>query len=136
VAKYYYYPGWWEGGAMMHLIVNMEKWQSLPKTYQAIVNNAAEAANNWMIAKYDLVNAPALKRLIAAGAELRAFPQPVMEACWKAANELYAEIAAENELFKRALESHHAFRNEVLYFWQIAEHYYDSSLMAAMRSKG
>ena len=136
VAKYYYYPGWWEGGAMMHLIVNTEKWQALPKHYQAIVNHAAEAANNWMIAKYDLVNGPALKRLIAGGAELRAFPPAVMEACWKAANEYYAEISAKNPLFKKALESHHAFRAETLYYWQIAEHYYDSSLMAALRGRG
>ncbi|MEY9557136.1 TRAP-type mannitol/chloroaromatic compound transport system substrate-binding protein [Bradyrhizobium japonicum] len=34
VAKYYYFPGWWEGGAMLHMIVNDEKWASLPKQYQ------------------------------------------------------------------------------------------------------
>lgn len=51
VAKYYYYPGWWEGGAMLHLVVNAQKWAALPKArYQAIVRNAAEAANNWMLA--------------------------------------------------------------------------------------
>lgn len=133
VAKYYYYPGWWEGGAMLHLIVNNEKWNALPKHYQTILKNAAEAANNWMLGKYDLVNGPALKRLIAGGAELRAFPPDVMEACWKAANELYAEISAQNPLFKRALESHNAFRAETLYYWQIAEHYYDTTLMALLR---
>ena len=35
VAKYYYYPGWWEGGTMIHLHVNKAKWDSLPKNYQA-----------------------------------------------------------------------------------------------------
>ena len=25
VAKYYYAPGWWEGGAMLHLVVNQQK---------------------------------------------------------------------------------------------------------------
>ena len=29
VAKYYYFPGWWEGGAMLHMIVNQEKWSAL-----------------------------------------------------------------------------------------------------------
>jgi TRAP-type mannitol/chloroaromatic compound transport system substrate-binding protein len=64
VAKYYYYPGFWEGGAMLHLVVNQDKWNSLPKHYQAIVRQAAEYANNWMLAKYDAVNAPALRRLV------------------------------------------------------------------------
>ena len=27
VAKYYYYPGWWEGGETNHLMVNLEKWE-------------------------------------------------------------------------------------------------------------
>ena len=37
VAKYYYAPGWWEGGAMLHLIVNLQKWNELPKSYQTIM---------------------------------------------------------------------------------------------------
>ena len=41
VAKYYYYPGWWEGGAQPHLLVNLNKWNELPKSYQAIVKAAA-----------------------------------------------------------------------------------------------
>ena len=45
VAKYYYYPGWWEGGTTNHLQINLEKWNSLPKNYQAIVRAAAAAAN-------------------------------------------------------------------------------------------
>ena len=41
VAKYYYYPGFWEGGPTVHAFGNLEKWNSLPKNYQAIVSNAA-----------------------------------------------------------------------------------------------
>ena len=40
VAKYYYYPGFWEGGPAAHAFCNLEKWNSLPKNYQAIVNAA------------------------------------------------------------------------------------------------
>ena len=32
VAKYYYYPGFWEGGAMLHLVVNLEAWNKLPRS--------------------------------------------------------------------------------------------------------
>ena len=41
VAKYYYYPGFWEGGPTVHSFVNLEKWNALPKNYQAILTNAA-----------------------------------------------------------------------------------------------
>ena len=37
VAQYYYYPGWWEGGAMLHNFINIDKWNELPQTYKSIV---------------------------------------------------------------------------------------------------
>ena len=39
VAPYYYYPGWWEGGSMLHVFVSKDKWDELPKSYQAIVDS-------------------------------------------------------------------------------------------------
>jgi TRAP-type mannitol/chloroaromatic compound transport system substrate-binding protein len=34
VAKFYYYPGWWEGGPELDLFVNTKAWEELPKDYQ------------------------------------------------------------------------------------------------------
>ena len=64
VAQYYYYPGWWEGGAMLHNFINIEKWNALSPTYKSIVKTASMAAHEWMQAKYDAVNPAALKRLV------------------------------------------------------------------------
>src|SRR6202044_2394442 len=63
IAPHYYYPGWWEGGSMLFAFVNLDKWNALPKSYQAVLQQAAAYANTWMIAKYDRVNPAALKRL-------------------------------------------------------------------------
>src|SRR4029078_3244852 len=41
VAKYYYYTGWWEGTGQGHNIMNMEKWNQLPKHYQAAIETAS-----------------------------------------------------------------------------------------------
>src|SRR5215475_1519821 len=68
VAKYYYYPGFWEGGPVVHAMVNLEKWNSLPKNYQAILTAACASANSNMLGKYDARNATALKELVAGGA--------------------------------------------------------------------
>ena len=40
VAKHYYYPGWWEGGTMINAFINLDKWNALPKNYQAILDAA------------------------------------------------------------------------------------------------
>jgi TRAP-type mannitol/chloroaromatic compound transport system substrate-binding protein len=129
VAKYYYAPGWWEGGAMLHLLVNQAKWNELPKSYQAIVTQACEAANNWMINKYDTVNPQALRRMIATGTELRVFPQAIMEAALKAANEYYAELSAKSPDFKRGYDSLVAYRGEVLPWWQLNEFAFDNFMV-------
>src|ERR671923_2472403 len=96
VAKHYYYPGWWEGGPMLHTLVNTAKWAELPKNYQSIVMSAAQAANCDMMAKYDALNPAALKKLAAGGAKLRPYPQDVMEAAFNAAKETYDEVMATN----------------------------------------
>jgi len=125
IAKYYYYPAWWEGSANLHTLVNMEKWNSLPKHYQATVLAAARDAGNWMTAKYDAVNPPALKRLLAGGTQLRPFSQEIMEASYKAANEVYAETAAANPRFKKIYDNYVAFRSDSYLWWQVAEMSFD-----------
>jgi len=134
VAKYYYYPAWWEGSTNLHTLVNMEKWSSLPKHYQAAVLAAARDAGSWMIAKYDAVNPPALKRLLAGGTLLRPFSQQVMEACYTAANEVYAETSAANPRFKKIYDSLVAFRSDSYLWWQVAEMSFDN-FQVRMRTK-
>jgi TRAP-type mannitol/chloroaromatic compound transport system substrate-binding protein len=129
VAPFYYYPGWWEGGTAQHFLFNLAKWNELPKSYQAVVTTAAGFANIEETARYDARNPAALKRLIAAGAQLRAYPQPVMEACLKASNDVNAETAASNADYKKVLDSMQAFRNDEYLWWQVAEFTYDSFMI-------
>src|SRR5712692_3440110 len=52
VAKYYYSPGWWEGTGQGHNIVNIEKWNALPKHYQAAITAASHDTFTWVTGKY------------------------------------------------------------------------------------
>ncbi len=131
VAPYYYYPGWWEGGPMLHNFINIGKWNELPKTYQAIVHSASHVGNTVMMARYDAFNPPALRRLIAGGAQLRAFPTPVLDASFQAANELYQELSATNPEFKKVYDSVVPFRNDQYLWWQVAEYGFDSYMIRA-----
>src|SRR5579859_3966930 len=73
VAKYYYYPGFWEGGPTNHLLINLAKWNELPKNYQALLEAVAGYCNVEEQARYDARNPQALKRLVANGVQLRPF---------------------------------------------------------------
>jgi TRAP-type mannitol/chloroaromatic compound transport system substrate-binding protein len=133
VAQYYYYPGWWEGCAMIHNFFNIDKWNALPANYKAILRNASAVANEWMVAKYDAVNPAALRRLVANGALMRPFSQPVLEACYKAANDIYAETSAKNPEFKKVYENMAAFRGDEYLWWQVAEYTFDTFQIRALR---
>ena len=129
VTKYYYYPGWWEGGTANHLQINLAKWNTLPKNYQAIVHAAASACNVEQTARYDARNPQAIKRLVANGVQLRPFSQSVMEACLKASNEVNTETSAANAEYKKVWDSIAAFRKDAYLWWQVAEYGYDSFMI-------
>jgi len=129
VAQNYYYPGWWEGCGQGHNLINIAKWNSLPKNYQSAIEVASGDAWAWVVGKYDFANPPALKKLISQGAVLRAFPQPVLEACYNAAQEVYAEHNKSNPMFKKLYDSLISFRNDSFAWQQVAELGFDSFMM-------
>jgi TRAP-type mannitol/chloroaromatic compound transport system substrate-binding protein len=135
VAPFYYYPGFWEPGSSAHFWIVRAKWEELPKYYKAIVEDAAARTNVELLAKYDARNPAALRRLLAAGAQMRAFPNEVMEAAFKASNELYEELSAKNPDFKKVYQNLRSFRNEEYIWFQVAEYSYDNFMIRA-RSRG
>ncbi|HET9902345.1 MAG TPA: TRAP transporter substrate-binding protein DctP [Xanthobacteraceae bacterium] len=129
VAKYYYYPGWWEGCGQGHNLINLAKWNELPKPYQALLITACNDTWVWTLSKYDALNAAALKRLIAAGAQLRGFSPEILEACYKAAGEIYADLAKTNTHFRKLYDSVTAFRSDGYAWFQVAELGFDAFQM-------
>jgi TRAP-type mannitol/chloroaromatic compound transport system substrate-binding protein len=88
-----------------------------------------------MMAKYDMLNPKALRQLVADGAQLRPYPQDVMEACFKAATDTYAELSASNANFKKVHDSMAAVRGEGFLWWQVAESTFDGFMMGQQRKK-
>lgn len=134
VAPFYYYPGWWEGGPTVSFMVNKEKWDSLPPAYQSLFRTAAQATDADMLQKYDSLNPAAIKRLVAGGAQLRPFSPEILNACFEAANGVYAEMEANNPAFKKIWESIKAFRNEHFLYAQVAEYSFDTFMMIQQRN--
>ncbi len=126
VAPYYYYPGWWEGGPSLSYYINKAKWDELPVLYKEALNSACRDATVETIAKYDTLNPQAVRRLVAAGTQLRPFPREVMQACYRAAFELYDETAARNPAFKKVYEHWKAFRETQYQWFRVAENTFDN----------
>jgi len=133
VAKYYYYPGWWEGSATLTLFINTKAWDALPADYKAALRTAAAEANQWSTAKYDVGNPAALRRLVAGGAQLRSFSRPVLQASFKAANELYVELAEKSPAFKKMYGPWVKFRDEQIAWGQYCEVPFDSFMISTRR---
>ncbi|SIS90082.1 TRAP transporter substrate-binding protein [Phaeovulum vinaykumarii] len=133
VAPYYYYPGWWEGGPTVHFMFNKAAYEGLPPAYQSLLRTASQAADANMLQKYDYLNPKALKSLVANGAQLRPFSQEILNACFEAANAVYAEMEATNPEFAKLWASIKEFRSEHYLWTQVAEYNYDTFMMIQQR---
>jgi TRAP-type mannitol/chloroaromatic compound transport system substrate-binding protein len=130
VAKYNYGPCWWESAGMVHLVINLEKWNALTRPYRAVLARACDAVSLYTLARYDSINPPSLKRLIAAGAVVRPFPQPILEACHRATMEHFAEVAGKDSQFKKGLDSVASFHKDRLQWLQVSDHALDGFQIA------
>lgn len=135
VAPNYYYPGFWDGTSMQHFFINTSHWDQLPAHYQAVLRSAAAQAHIDSIAHYDVVNPPALRRLVAQGVKLQAFPSDVLDAAYDATLELYEELSSSNPTFKRFYESQRAFQKDASLWDQVSEFAYASTVLRQMRRK-
>ncbi|MBI2568534.1 MAG: TRAP transporter substrate-binding protein [Candidatus Schekmanbacteria bacterium] len=121
VAKYYYYPGWWEPGPALSFYVNRKAWDSLPKIYQEVFVAATAEANLGMLANYDAKNPPAMARLRAAGVELRPFSDSILAAAYREAEALLGEQAAADAAYGKVYDAWRKFRAESHRWFATAE---------------
>jgi TRAP-type mannitol/chloroaromatic compound transport system substrate-binding protein len=126
VASYYYYPGWWEPGPGLSLLVNLDAWASLPAEYRSILECASREAHLAMQTSYDALNPPALDRLLAKGVKLRRFSDEVMAAARRTAFEVMAEEAAADPGYAELFSQWKAFRAASYRWFDTAELAYGS----------
>ena len=131
VAKNYYYPGFWEGGAQLDFYINKAAFNALSPENKAIVEMAASHAHTTMQAMYDARNPAALKRLVAGGAKLLPFPKAVMDEAYKQSMELYAELSASNPNWKKIYTDYSNFRKDQNLWFRFTEAQFDRYMQSA-----
>ncbi|QII86908.1 ABC transporter substrate-binding protein [Bordetella hinzii] len=130
LAKYYYYPGWWAGGVQASLYINEAAWEKLPKHYRSAIESASRAVHVGVTASYDARNPAAMRRLAAAGAELRAFPRAVLDAAFEASVQVCQAWSDKDPAFKTLHENYMGFQDDVLPWFRISENASDQYLMS------
>ncbi|HMM53449.1 MAG TPA: TRAP transporter substrate-binding protein [Candidatus Desulfobacillus sp.] len=130
VAKNYLYPAWWEGGPQISLYVNNKAYDALSADYKAMLECAAAIAHTDILAKYDARNPKALKELVGNGVKLQRMPKDVMDAGWKASQEVYAEISAKNPRWKKIYDDMVEFRREENQWFRFAEGSFDNYMQS------
>ncbi len=125
VAKYYYYPGWHEPGAMLEFIVNRDSLEALPDDLQAIVKYATRAANQDMLDEFTARNNTALTQLLDDHeVQLRRFPDDVLKALYQANEEVMQELVASDPMAAKVQASFQRFYDDVRAYHRISEQAY------------
>ena len=132
VAPYYYTPGWFEGSASLTSMVNKDAWEALPELYKHAFTTAAAEQTMKCLARYDAVNPTALRRLVGNGAQVRFFPREVMEACYKASQELWQDLSGNNPDFAKIYSGWKEFQEEQVSWFRVAENALDGFTFAAV----
>ena len=136
VAPFYYYPGWWEGGAgAPRLHQHATSGTRCRRPIRPITRSAAQSQRR-DDGEVRRAQSGRLKRLVAGGTQLRPFPQDVMDACYKARQRaLCRDHAPRTRTSRRSTTSMTAFRNDQYLWFQVAEYTYDNFMIRA-RARG
>tara|TARA_R110002167_G_scaffold23071_6_gene82116 strand:- start:189 stop:1283 length:1095 start_codon:yes stop_codon:yes gene_type:complete len=124
-AKYYYYPGMHEPGAMLSIGMNKKWWDGLSKADQLIIEAASSMENEVMMSEYNAKNGAALAALVNdQGVKLRRFNDDVYDAFGEAAEEVFAGVQQHSELAGRIHQSFADARAEIGAWAKISDQAY------------
>jgi len=122
VAKYYYGPGFHEGGPTLELMVNKKAYDSLPEDLQLIVKTACATENEIMASEYYANNIRSFDTLLEKHkVDVKVYPDEVLKAFFSVSEEVVAETAKEGDINKRIYESYSMFRKHSMAMTNVAE---------------
>jgi TRAP-type mannitol/chloroaromatic compound transport system substrate-binding protein len=126
ICKNYYYPGWWEPGPTISMLVNLDAWNKLPKSYQQAFESAVAETSQWMTADYDAKNPAALHRMVEQGVKLLRFPDDMMAEAEKISFEIMRGHAANDAGYAKVFEHWMKFRADAYKWFGTCELAYQS----------
>ena len=113
IAKNYYSPSFHKGSAGLECMVDKEKFEALPADLQKIIEYASAASSDEALADFTRHNAKFLGILVKEhGVKLHTWPDEIVTALGKAAQEVMAELAATDAMTRKVSDSYMAYLKE------------------------
>jgi TRAP-type mannitol/chloroaromatic compound transport system substrate-binding protein len=106
--------------------INDKAFNGLSAENKAIVKAAAHEAHVTTQARYDARNPGALKQLVGAKTKVVPFPSSVMDASFKATQEVFAELDAKNPDWKKIHADYVNFQRDQVLWFRFAEGTFDN----------
>jgi TRAP-type mannitol/chloroaromatic compound transport system substrate-binding protein len=130
VAPFYYYPGFNKPNGTGECIVSLKVWNALPADLKAIVAHACATEANYALAEMERLNAAALGSLTKEhNVKLVAFPDDLVAAARKQANDVLGEIASRDAISGKVHTSYLDFRGRTAPWSRV-------SIEAVLRARG
>ena len=106
----FYYTGWHEPGAELHVFINKPKFEVLPDDLKAIIVIAAKEVSFDMLSESFYRNAIAWEEMKnQSEIKIRTLPEDVLDLFKKANEELLDEVSAKSQLAMEVIASQRAF---------------------------
>ncbi len=110
IAKHYYFPGWHQQSSLIEMLVNLEKYNGLPKAYQVMIEVACNDGNIRTMAEAGAKQIPALEELQRKGVQVHRWPDSTLALMRVHWDDILVEKSAEDPLFKKVADSYLNFR--------------------------
>jgi TRAP-type mannitol/chloroaromatic compound transport system substrate-binding protein len=116
VAKYYYYPGWWEPSTTFDVLVNQSEWDKLPLKYQEIFKAVCLETYTKILAEYDIKNSETLQELRKleqlGNIQLVRFSDQILREAQDKTNALL-KLYSSNTTFKEVYDEWNSFKRRI-----------------------
>lgn len=109
IAHYNYFPGWHQPFTAQALYANEKAWAKLSPATRTLIETTCMAGVTYSLAKSESLQGAVLKRYKDAGITTVELSQQILASLRQATDEVLAEEAARDALFKKVLDSQRAF---------------------------
>lgn len=112
IAKYNLFPGWHQVSTSTHLLINLDIWNGLSESDQALFEMGCTAATMRAITRGEALQGAQIKGFKEKGVTAAKLPDDVIRELQKVSMKVINEEAAKDADFKRVWESQQAFHED------------------------
>ena len=120
LANHYYFPGWQQPSSFFELLMNKDKWDSLPKTRKSQIRTVCGDNVRYGLAEGEALQYEALNELKAKGVKIHRWPATILSAIETAWKDVAAEQAGADAKFRRVWRSLSDFRKNYAIWKELA----------------